>query len=177
MITKLFQKFEQEWILMKCRPVFSNALKFIFSYEKGLCYQALLKRCSSVWNWDHVTFKHSEIYLFKMCVASYADILFNYSLISIVCTALTHSHVGLSLQRGDYTCVKQEKDLKHCYSGLLAKHSSHLAAGERDLAPHSSPLAFWHLYGVPRDRQCLLVAPLVLQKRCGPPATSQACSL
>lgn len=49
--------------------------------------------------WEHALFKHSEVYLFKIYVASYVDILFNYSLISMICMAFTHSHVG---HRQDY---------------------------------------------------------------------------
>lgn len=80
-----------------------------FLLGKGTVLSALLKRCSSVWTWDHMLFKHLEMYLFKMYVESPVDILFNYSIISITCTAFTHSHRSQAgLQKGLHLCETRE---------------------------------------------------------------------
>lgn len=94
--------FSKVWAGLNINEVQNSVFKYTEIYHllgKGTVLSALLKKWSSVWMWAHVLLKHSETYLFKMCVASSVDLLLNYSSISIICTAFTNSHAG---HRHDY---------------------------------------------------------------------------
>lgn len=91
---------------------------------------------------DHVLFKHSEIYLFKMYVASSVDIVFNYSLISILYTAFTHSHVGY---RQDYKREITLCEIEEGFEALLlgpVSQTQITSCCRREMLHHTAP--HWH---------------------------------